>query len=165
MVKGIEITDASFAEGIYTVTGRVPITSVRRLVAPELPKKKPARAPQTPRKAQSSSGAVTGVVIDARSVPLVPATTFRIVSQSGRTVYSYEQVNYERFLQAGMCEYHNNIQYAKGQTMLGRNFVTIRPVGLQNGRVDIVISDSDADRLTGPQPFKTTCSVAVVIRD
>ncbi|MDY3868273.1 MAG: hypothetical protein SOZ52_02730 [Pyramidobacter sp.] len=156
LVKGIQVTDASFKDGIYSVTGRVPIVEVRKVVAPEV-------CPKPSRPAAQKTGKLTGVVIDVRHLPLVPATTFRVLGENGQVVYSVQQVDYDRFLQSGQCQYHDNINYAKGLGMLGSKVVTVKARRLTNGNVDIVLSNTDAAKLAGYQPFKKSCSVAVVL--
>jgi hypothetical protein len=156
LVKGIQVIDASFKDGIYSVAGRVPIVEVRKVVAPEV-------CPKPAKPAAQRTGKLTGVVIDARHLPVVPATTFRVLGEDGQIVYSVQQVDYDRFMQSGLCQYHDNINYAKGLGMLGPNFITVKVRRLTNGNVDLVLSNADAAKLAGYQPFKKSCSVAVVL--
>ena len=43
--------------------------------------------------------------------------SFRVLDESGKPVYGMEFVDYDRFLQSGLCAYYNNINYTKGEVM------------------------------------------------
>lgn len=164
IVRGIEVTGVKMAGDVCIIHGRVPIVNVRKVAATaKHGSKKPSG--KAPAKRPAKKGNLTGVVIDARHLPVVPAMEFRILNENGKVVYSVDQVPYERFLQSGLCQYYNNINYAKGQLMLGSRFITVKAKTLSQDRVDIVLRNSDAARLAGKQPFKKSCSVAVILGD
>ena len=70
MIKNVEITDAKFDGEIYTITGRIKLDKVRQSVIPHLPKPSDA----TPGKSSGKYG-YTGVILDCRGLPLIPAMT------------------------------------------------------------------------------------------
>ncbi len=166
LVRGIQVVDASFIQGIYTLRGRIPIVEVRKLVAPEVrPKAAAQKQKPAPAKAAApkTGGKLTGVIIDVRHLKVVPSTTFRVIDEKGRVVYSLDQVDYDRFLRSGLCQYHDNMNYAKGLPHIAPNFITVKALRMTPDRVDIVLKDADAAKLAGPQPFKKTCAVVVVL--
>ncbi|MDD4364458.1 MAG: hypothetical protein PHF19_01835 [Synergistales bacterium] len=167
MIKNIEILEASWDGEVYTVVGRVKLEKVRRALLPALPEKPSEKAvPSAPAPGRKPSGSYTGLVVDARHLPLIPAMTFRVVDESGREVYSLASVDRERFLSSGLCDYHNSLDYAKGAPRVSDAPVVVkalRVVGPEN--VDLVVSNGDAARIRGSAyDFRVPCRVSVVKR-
>lgn len=167
MIKNIEILEASWDGEVYTVVGRVKLEKVRRALLPALPEKPSEKAvPSAPAPGRKPSGSYTGLVVDARHLPLIPAMTFRVVDESGREVYGLASVDRERFLSSGLCDYHNSLDYAKGAPRVSDAPVVIkalRVVGPEN--VDLVVSNGDAARIRGSAyDFRVPCRVSVVKR-
>lgn len=165
-VRNVEIMEASWDGEIYTVVGRVKMEKVRRAVLPALPEKPQTKA-VPPKPAPSvSKKRYTGLVIDARNLPLIPAMMFRIVDASGKEVYSLGFVDKERFLSSGLCDYHTNINYAMGAPRVADaplRVKAVKMVGPQN--VDIVISNADAAKIRkSTYDFRIPCRVTVVKR-
>ena len=165
-VRNVEIMEATWDGEIYTVVGRVKMEKVRRAVLPALPEK-PQTKEVPPKPAPSASKKrYTGLVIDARNLPLIPAMMFRILDASGKEVYSLGFVDKERFLSSGLCDYHTNINYAMGAPRVADaplRVKAVKMVGPQN--VDIVISNADAAKIRkSTYDFRIPCRVTVVKR-
>ena len=159
IIKNVEVMRGEWDGEAYTVTGRIKLPPVRAVVAPKIPVDKTYKEP----KPKKSAGRYTGLVIDARHLPLVPSMSFRVLDESGKPVYGMEFVDYDRFLQSGLCAYYNNINYAKGEVHVASNPIVTKAVKLKNGNVDIVIPNSAAAKVRGSSyDFRKDCKVIVV---
>lgn len=161
-IKRVEITASNWDGEIYTVTGRIKLEDLRRAVTPALPTKpRDLQVPPTPKK-----GNVTGLVLDVRHLPLIPAMTFRVLDESGKEIYGLNTVDRERFLSSGLCDYQTNINYAQGAPRVADKPLTVKAVKVvapQN--VDIVIPNGAAGQIRGSAyDFRVPCRVTVVKR-
>ena len=161
IVKNVEIMNGEWDGEAYTITGRIKLPAVRVVVAPIIQIDKTYKEPK-PRK---SSGRYTGLVIDVRHLPLLPSMSFHVMDESGRPVYGMEFVDYDRYLQSGLCAYYNNINYAKGEVHVASNPIVAKALKLKNGNVDIIVSNAVAAKIRGSSyDFRRDCKVIVVSR-
>ena len=148
-IKNVELLKGEWDGEAYTVTGRIKLAEVRRIVAPSIPVNRSVieedKRPSAPR----TSGRYTGLVIDVRHLPLVPSMTFRVFDESGRAVYGMEFVDQDFYLQSGLASYINNINYARGDAHVAPNPISTRAVRLATNNVDIVIPNSAAAMVRG----------------
>ena len=159
-IRNIELLDGTWDGEAYTISGRIKLAKLRVIVAPCIPIE-PVNDPRP----SKSSGKYTGLIIDARHLPLVPSMTFRVLDQNGRAVYGMDFVDQQHFLQSGLCAYYNNFNYAKGEVHVASNPIVAKAVNLSSGNVDIVISNSDAAKVRGSSyNFRRECKVIVVSR-
>ena len=159
IIKNVEVMRGEWDGEAYTVTGRIKLPPVRAVVAPKIPVDKTYKES----KPKKSAGRYTGLVIDARHLPLVPSMSFRVLDESGKPVYGMEFVDYDRFLQSGLCAYYNNINYAKGEVHVAGNPIVAKALKLKNGNVDIVVSNAVAAKVRGSSyDFRKDCKVIVV---
>ena len=159
IIKNVEVMRGEWDGEAYTVTGRIKLPPVRAVVAPKIPADKSYKEP----KPKKSAGRYTGLVIDARHLPLVPSMSFRVLDESGKPVYGMAFVDQDRFLQSGLCAYYNNINYAKGEVHVASNPIVTKAIKLKNGNVDIVIPNSAAAKVRGSSyDFRKDCKVIVV---
>ena len=159
IIKNVEIMNGEWDGEAYTITGRIKLPAVRVVVAPSIQIDKTYKEP----KPKKSSGRYTGLIIDVRHLPLLPSMSFHVMDESGRPVYGMEFVNYDRFLQSGLCAYYNNINYAKGEVHVASNPIVAKALKLKNGNVDIVVSNAVAAKVRGSSyDFRKDCKVIVV---
>ena len=159
IIKNVEVMRGEWDGETYTVTGRIKLPPVRAVVAPKIPVDKSHKEA----KPKKSAGRYTGLIIDARHLPLVPSMSFRVLDESGKPVYGMEFVDQDRFLQSGLCAYYNNINYAKGEVHVASNPIVTKAVKLKNGNVDIVIPNSAAAKVRDSSyDFRKDCKVIVV---
>jgi hypothetical protein len=169
IIKNIELLDGTWNGESYTVSGRVRLLPLRNVVVANIvhdpvnisiveeEKKTPP--------AKRTAGNFTGIVIDVRHLPLVPAMTFNVLDTNGRTVYGIEFVDRQHYLQSGLCAYFNNINYARGDLHVGTNPIVAKAVRLASGNVDIIISNNDAVKVRGNSyDFRRECKVIIVSR-
>ena len=169
IIRNIELLEGTWDGEAYTVTGRIKLPELRVVVAANLPPN-PVNVTiveeekKTP-PARRTGSRYTGLVIDARHLSLVPAMTFNVLDESGRTVYGIEFVDPQRYLQSGLVSYYHNINYARGEVHIAPNPIVARAVRLTSGNVDIVISNRDAARVrNSTYDFRRSGKVVIVSR-
>jgi hypothetical protein len=114
-----------------------------------------------------SSQVYTGMVIDARGLGARPAMAPKIVDESGKEIYGSAMVNREFAVQQGMVGYAKDLSAAQGNNRVTDRPVTIKALRTSGAaKVDVVISDSDAAKLTSAAEnlsFLQKCRVMVVL--
>ena len=162
-IKGVRIIKSEWDpnEGIYTVTGRIYLKGVRDVVAKI--KKIPSRPPREIPKAKYN---YSGLVLDARNVPLIPATLCKILDPKGKEVYSINFVDRERFMASGLVAYQTNINYAKGDPRVATRPLVVKVVKtVSPNNVDMVIPMRYAQIIRHNKfDFRSRCRVIVVKR-
>ena len=163
LIKAVEIKEGSWDGETYTVKGRVKLEKIREAILPALqqqPGKKavPAHKPK--------GGGASGLLVDVRHLPLIPALIFRILDENGKEVYGLDFVDQERFLSSGLCDYHTELGYARDAPRIAASPLVIKAVRtVSPENVDMVISNGDAARIRGNSyDFRIPCKVTVVKR-
>lgn len=114
-----------------------------------------------------TSQVYTGMVIDARGLGARPAMAPKIVDESGKEIYGSAMVNREFAVQQGMVGYAKDLSAAQGNNRVTDRPVTIKALRTSGAaKCDVVISDSDAARLTSAAEnlsFLQKCRVMVVL--
>ena len=161
VIKNIELLEGIWDEESYTITGRIRLPQLRVVVASNY---KPASVEKEEVPPAKRTGAkYTGLIIDARHLPLTPSMTFNVFDEKGKAVYGMEFVDYQSYMQSGLCAYYNNINYARGEAHVATNPIVTKAVRLAGGNVDIVITNGDAAKVRGSSyDFRKECKVIVV---
>ena len=173
IIKNVETLEGTWDGEAYTVKGRIRMGQLRKVLAPVYPVvgatpditivEEPEPAPKPQKKSQPKKERYTGLIIDVRHLPYVPAMTFNVYDQKGKAVYGMSFVNQNNYLQSGFCSYFTNINYAKGEASVATNPIVAKAVKLGNGNVDIIISNSDAAKIrSSSYDFRKECKVIVV---
>ncbi len=114
-----------------------------------------------------ASQVYTGMVVDARGLGARPAMAPKIVDESGKEIYGSAMVNREFAVQQGMVGYAKDLSAAQGNNRVTDRPVTIKALRTSGAaKVDVVISDSDAAKLTSAAEnlsFLQKCRVMVVL--
>lgn len=114
-----------------------------------------------------ASQVFTGLVIDARGLGARPAMAPKIVDESGKEIYGSAMVNREFAVQQGMVGYAKDLGAAQGNNRVTDRPVTIKALRTSGAaKCDVVISDSDAAKLTSAAEnlsFLQKCRVMVVL--
>ena len=96
-----------------------------------------------------ASQVYTGMVIDARGLGARPAMAPKIVDESGKEIYGSAMVNREFAVQQGMVGYAKDLSAAQRNSRVTDRPVIIKAVRTSGAaKCDVVISDSDAAKLT-----------------
>ena len=165
MIKGVELLKGEWDGESYTVTGRIKLADLRVIIAPSIHVDKVIIEEEKKQPKPKSTAKYTGLIIDVRHLPLVPALTFRVFDESGRALYGMEFADQASFLQSGICSYYNNINYAKGEIFVAPNPISTKAVKLSTSNVDIVIPDSAASMVRGSSyDFRKECKVIIIVK-
>jgi hypothetical protein len=161
MIKNVELLEGVWDEESYTITGRVKLPELLIVVAPEIK----TAAPKTGGSAPKTSGKFTGLVIDARHLPVVPTLSFYVVDESGREVYGVKFADQKALLQSGLCTYDHNSDYAKGEIRVASNPIATKAIRLGADSVAIVIPNSAAAKIRGSSyDFRKECKVIICVK-
>lgn len=166
-IKNVAVIDSEWDGEIYTVSGRIYLKDIRQATLPSIQQqvKKENKTP-APQPKPTTRTKNTGLVLDCRDVPLIPSITFRIVSASGKEVYSFDQVDMEHFLSSGLADYHTSVDWAKDQPRVATTPLMVKPVKVDAPKnVDIIVSDGDAAKIAAlPEEVVKKCRVSIVKR-
>ena len=114
-----------------------------------------------------SSGLLTGMVVDARTLGVRPAMAPKILDEDGKEVYGSAFVSREYAVQQGMSGYSKNLDTARKNQRVADNSLTVKGLRTEGpGRCDIVISNADASRLRNASEhlaFLKKCRVIIVV--
>jgi hypothetical protein len=164
LIRNIELLDGEWDGESYTVSGRVKLPELLVIVAPAVAAKAPKPQAQSSG-APRTAGRFTGLVIDARHLPVVPSLSFRVVDEGNREVYGINFADQKFYLQSGLATYYNNMEYAKGEIRVATNPIVTKATRLSDGNVDIVIPNADAARARGSSyDFRKECKVIIVCK-
>jgi hypothetical protein len=137
MQNGRAIETKYFADGTVEVTVEVPLAG--DLLASLLPAG--GKRPAVP-----GVSVYTGIVIDAKGLPLRPVLAPRILSESGEEIYSAAKVSLFALKQRGVAAYVHSLDKALQNDRSGE-----KPLLLKALRVvdedDVVVSEEDAKRV------------------
>ena len=117
--------------------------------------------------AAADASEYTGLVVDARGLPLVPAMCFQVLDEDGKEVYGPAYASRENAVSVGMCQYLSNIADIEKNARVGSHPLVVKGIKLQPpGASNIMISGTDAARLRGSVEhlaFLKNCRVIVVM--
>ena len=109
----------------------------------------------------------TGLVVDARGLGVRPAMSPKIHSEDGKEIYGSATVNRQYAVQQGMVGYSKDLTAAQMNSRVTKQPLTVKATGVSgSANCDIVISDSDANRLSSAAEnltFLQKCRVMVVL--
>lgn len=163
------VIEMSFYGGFAQLVLPSEITHVEsiKLLAPAIP----AAAPSSPNLSKDtllpSAEIFTGLVVDARGLPINPAMVSKILDENGQEAYGPAFVSREFVVQQGIAEYSRNLSAARISPRVANYPLTVK--GLRaRGTVptDIVISNSDAAKLRSASEhlgFLKRCRVIIVV--
>ncbi|MDR1965383.1 MAG: hypothetical protein LBQ36_01620 [Synergistaceae bacterium] len=166
MVKNVELIEGTWDGESYTVSGRIKLPQLLVVVAPQC-QEAVTKAPKPPAntKPQVTKGRYTGLVIDARHLPIVPSLSFRVVDASGHEVYGINHADQKFYAQSGLATYYNNIEYARGELRVATNPIVTKAVRLASDNFDIVIPNDAAAKVRGSSyDFRKECKVIIVCK-
>lgn len=94
--------------------------------------------------------AYTGLVVDCRGLKVHPALVPRILDEEGDTVYGSPSVSREYAIARGVAGYISKLEEARTDPRVGANPLIVQAVRASGkGSSDIVISNSDAEKIVG----------------
>jgi hypothetical protein len=98
--------------------------------------------------AGSMGGAFTGLIIDAKSLGVMPAMAPKIVNENGEEVYGSKYVSREFAVKQGMVGYDKDANAARNNPRVTNNPLIIKGMKASGtNSTDIVVSNADAQRI------------------
>ena len=95
-----------------------------------------------------AQGVVTGLIVDAQSLPFVPSASPKIMDEEGREIYGSTYVDKEWVVKQGIVSYAKSLSEAKANSRVSGNpFVVkaVRIAGANSG--DLILSNEDARKI------------------
>jgi len=113
------------------------------------------------------AGVVTGIIINAKGLGVVPAMAPKIVDENGNEVYGSRLVDRDWAVQQGMVGYAKVLNEARANKRVAPNAMVINALkATGNNKADVVISNADAQALqqaSANQSFLDKCQVMFVV--
>ncbi len=112
-------------------------------------------------------GVITGLVVNAKGLGVVPAMAPKILDEDGNEVYGSKIVDREWAVQQGMVGYSKDLAEARTNKRVAPNAMVVNAIkAVGNNKADLVISNADAAALkqaAGDQSFMTQCKVVFLV--
>jgi hypothetical protein len=128
---------------------------------------RPGKNSQTPRTSTRTSEIYTGLVVDARGIQAIPVVAPRILDENLNEVFGATYASREFAVQHGMACYTTNVWKAKFDRRVSENPLVVKALKtIWPGRCDLIISNSDADKLRSASEhllFLRKCRVIIVL--
>jgi hypothetical protein len=126
-----------------------------------------ATATSSSNAAQTTSGGVTGIIIDGTGLGLRPAMSPRILNQDGSVVYGPSQYSRDYAASNGVVGYAKTLDQAKNDPRVQGNPLIIRGTSIfGSSAADITISNTDAGKASsadGSASLFSNCRVMFVL--
>jgi len=126
-----------------------------------------ATAASSSNAAQTTSGGVTGIIIDGTGLGLRPAMSPRILNQDGSVVYGPSQYSRDYAASNGVVGYAKTLDQAKNDPRVQGNPLIIRGTSIfGSSAADITISNTDAGKASsadGSASLFSNCRVMFVL--
>jgi len=114
-----------------------------------------------------TSGAYTGLIIDAKGLGVMPAMAPKVVEENNKEVYGSGFVDREWAVRQGMVGYEKDLAAARGNQRVTNNPLVIKAMKASGAnKSDVMISNADAQRLqqaTQTQNFLDNCRVMFLL--
>jgi hypothetical protein len=170
LVRGARLVPESQQEkdGVYQVALALELSD--ELTATLLPRRSPPPAPPAESALYEPPQTYTGLVIDARGLPLRPSMAPRLLSAGGNELFGAGGVEVEYVRRWGMVGYDRDLERASRSDRLGgaqaRPLVVVALRAAGQYSADAVISNEDAVRVQMADkraPFLAQCRVVLVL--
>lgn len=116
-------------------------------------------------KVAAESGDVTGIIIDATALDLVPALSPSVFSDAGDLIYGASLVPADSIKASGLVSYAKGIDAAKKGDRAGQNPLVVKALGLKdNSKSDLVVAAADAGKIKAAAAAIAKAKVAIVTK-
>lgn len=157
LIKGAEVMSEDYDEhGNCTVVMRIPIYGVTNSVAKIAFKLVKKENFLKPAEDVTAEGNYTGLIIDCGDAELNPVLSPVIRNEDNQSIYSYNNLDYEKVISKGMIGYESKsenpillskAEAAKDTSRAGSNPLVIKAVNVGDGNTCPVISATDSDKI------------------
>jgi hypothetical protein len=92
----------------------------------------------------------TGLIIDCRGIPLIPAMVPMVVDEDGQVVYGTAHISRDHALEDGVSAYSRGMAKARDNPRVGAKPLIVKGLRTVKARsADIVLSNADAGKIKG----------------
>ncbi len=172
-IKGVEVYEGKQNGDMYIVKGRIRLDRIHDEAANQLSRTQREGDPveYSNRRGKKSrararvvrSGDFTGLIIDARHLPIQPSMFTRILDEEGRPVYGVNFGNRDIQNQSGLYVWYSRMLYARDEQRVGSRPMIIKAQRLSNSDHDIVIPNYAAHEIrNNSYNFRRECRVIIV---
>ena len=160
-IRGVEIVEEKWDGKTYVVLGQVRQDKMAGAMSEVM---KRIRMAKKPKESGKKTGTFTGLIIDARHLPLEQQKYFHVVDETGKMVYGIEYADKNLLSRIGLCAYFDKIVLTTDEQRVGANPMVVKAQRLTNENTDIVIpNDLAAQIRKNKVDFRKDCKVIVVI--
>lgn len=171
IVKGAKIADEQLlADGSYQITLRIDLFGRGGLTEIITDAIKPAAPASLPMPSAAYTPVVlpvyTGLVVDVTGLPVTRALSPVIYDDTGRIIYSYDNLIPEYAVSHGMLDYlctpEDRRSLELGQSRAGTAPLVVKAAGLRDNNINIIISQAAADKILAANAQDNFLSKAMV---
>ena len=160
-IRGVEIVEEKWDGKTYVVLGQVRQDKMAGAMSEVM---KRIRMAKKPKESGKKTGTFTGLIIDARHLPLEQQKYFHVVDETGKMVYGIEYADKNLLSRIGLCAYFDKIVLTTDEQRVGANPMVVKAQRLTNENTDIVIPNDFAAQIRKNKvDFRKDCKVIVVI--
>jgi hypothetical protein len=161
IAQGFKVTDTKYySDGSVDVIVSMPIDENLTNALNVVPEKKK-------KVSTTGSSKVTGLIVNAKGLGVLPSISPRILDEKGEEVYSAAMVSDEGIKQGGIAAYVSDPEEATASGLAGQAPVAVKGLRVaEKTKTDIVIANADADKLRDPatnQSFLSEGKVVIVV--
>lgn len=110
---------------------------------------------------------ITGIIINARGLKLIPSLAPRLMDEGGQEVYTPSMVNREVLKQHGMASFMRSLDGAQRDPRVADKAMVVRAVRVVEDSAavatDLALATADGKRLTELRPLLAQARVVIVI--
>lgn len=122
---------------------------------------------QTEKYVQQEQTTYTGLIIDAKGLPLSPSILFTIYDPSGKEIYYPGSIDPDLIEDRGLAVYLSDIKSAVSSSRTGKSPLVVQAQELKdNSKVDLILSKQQSTKILnapGSKEFLKKCRVAIVL--
>lgn len=117
--------------------------------------------------ALQSTGAYTGLIIDAKGLGLRPAMAPKILDESGQEIYGSKYVSRDWAVQIGMVGYDKDLNQARNNDRVTANPLVVKAIKVAGeNKADVVVANASAAAIrnaAASQNFLDKCKVMFIV--
>ncbi|MDR1966592.1 MAG: TIR domain-containing protein [Synergistaceae bacterium] len=159
IIRNVEVSDGAWDGESYTVTGRVGLPQLMAAISPDGPG---TERPKSAGKPAAAGGGFTGLVIDARHLPVTPSLVFQVLDEAGREIYGLGTADPAFAARDGLAGYSEDLGLAMEDARVGDNPVVTRATRLSHGSGIVIPSIAASMVRDAPYDFVSECRVIIV---
>lgn len=171
MIRGaVQVGDVKYlSDTSIEVTYEVPMSGISEIMTPPAGVAAPMAAGSAPADAVSAptTGAVTGLIVDARGLGIRPAMSPRLLDQNGGVVYGPKNYTREYAVSNGVAGYSKTVESAQqDQRVVGNPLIIKAVAATGNNKTDVVVGNAEVMKIKsadGSYGILRDCRVLILL--